>query len=168
MGRKLKIGSSYVSTGPNEELEEILSLLESYQSLPNYTVDSRVPIGEYSPSKNTIRLNPYRGGTVDTISHESTHALEELMKRLAAEDAKLGGTQFSNGLASLFTPTKLPGVPKNPTGYDKYRYSPTEMRAFGVGNMVSDGQTKPIANHLDTTMAQEQAILRELLKRRKK
>ena len=63
---------------------------------------------------------------------------------------------------------KIPKLNYPDQEYQNYRYSYNEAPAFGVGNMESKADyysTSPGGKHYDATMAQEQAILRDLYAR---
>ena len=55
------------------------------------------------------------------------------------------------------------------SGMNEYRKSPNELRSFGVGNFATNAPypVQPSSSHIDATMAQEAAIMRDLARRQK-
>jgi hypothetical protein len=138
--------------------------------------------GEYDKKTNTVTLNPKTLEVPQTLAHELTHALGYVMKdkvwslRDQYEKTKKQATgvdaQFLDAYRKLdpdfskLTPMKYPDQ-----SYNEYRNSSTEAPAFAVGRMEDPRksftrgeyfQTSPAGGHVDATLAQEQAILRDL------
>jgi hypothetical protein len=119
-------------------------------------------------------LSP-QGGNTNTVSHELTHALNYQMNNRAldlqdqSKDLRnpalsSADQQFLDAYQKL-RPFQSKLIPNDNSDYGKYRYSPTEVQAFGVGNSVDQGPGVEPRAHLDATMAQEAAILRDLYSR---
>jgi len=165
---KIKIGDNSYDY-ESETIDELLDMLNSYKFMPKMQVSNDVQgYGDYEDRTNTLRISPY-GGNINTMAHELSHAVDNLMGMERQElkgkfTPSLQDTLYSNAYDKL-----NPAATKIPTqGLSKYRKSPDELRAFGVGNASTLGSINPGTPHLDATMAQEAAILRELLNRRKK
>jgi hypothetical protein len=165
----------------NPTINDILNLLQMTNSVPTVQVKNMGALGTYNNASNTLTLSPY-GGNTTTVSHELTHALDHRMDdyadKLRSSGAQGLQQQFLDTYQKLDTlqnPSKLIPNQRNlatkdqlndQQRYDMYRYSPNEVRAFGVGNQEDDGGpgVEPRA-HLDATQAQEAAILRDLYRR---
>ena len=124
-----------------------------------------------------------------TLVHELTHSADRAMeveqlrlyrKVRAGEPLTLGEQRFYDGYSKLYkTKTNLPLDISDEGMTDsnkRYRTSAKELRAFGTGNMAQD-QPEPgrysledigatLNGHVDPTMAQEAAIMRDLYLRR--
>jgi hypothetical protein len=138
--------------------------------------------GEYDKKTNTVTLNPKTLEVPQTLAHELTHALGYVMKdkvwsmrdqfEKTNKQATGADAQFLNAYRKLdpdfskLTPMKYPDQ-----SYNEYRNSSTEAPAFAVGRMedprksLTRGEyfmSSPAGMHVDATLAQEQAILRDL------
>ena len=138
--------------------------------------------GEYDRESNSITLDANNKNLAMTLPHELTHALRYVMRdkvRGIGEVARQTGVPPAEADKQLFDAwSKLdPDLSKmNPLkypdpAYQNYRFSFTEAPAFAVGNMENSKQsmskgeyygTSPGGSHYDATLAQEQAILRDL------
>jgi len=135
-----------------------------------------------------VRFPGFKKDPYGSLVHELTHAADRAMQRgqgtlskkvdkgeeISAEDQK-----FLDGYKKLYKQsTKLPLDMPDKSVSDrekKYRTSDRELRAFGAGNMAQDspeagrynsedfGET--LNSHVDATMAQEAAIMRDLFLR---
>ena len=164
----------------NKDLEEIIKILSSIQALPQTAFTSfKDPKqqGEWDPTTNTVYLNKNNPNDVQTQTHEFSHALQDKMqeywfalKKKTQEGGKLTAdqTRFLEAMDKLQPEQSnlFPGAWKD-SAYQDYRTSWREAPAFGVGNMATPDKSKSAAlPHYDATMAQEQAILRELYNRK--
>jgi hypothetical protein len=142
--------------------------------------------GEYDRESNSITLDANSKNLGVTLPHELTHALRYVMQDKArgiGETARQTGTPPTGIDKQLFDAwnkldpdlSKMSPLKYPDPAYQNYRFSFTEAPAFAVGNMenpkksFSKGEyymTSPAGSHYDATMAQEQAILRDLYARR--
>ena len=142
--------------------------------------------GEYDPQTNTITLNPKTLTIPQTLAHELTHALGYAMHdtvwEMKSQYEKTGqqatgiDSQFLNAYRKLDPDfSKLQAFQYPDQQYNAYRNSSTEAPAFAVGRMEDPRQsltkseywqTSPAGGHVDATLAQEQAILRDLYARK--
>jgi hypothetical protein len=138
--------------------------------------------GEYDKKTNTITLNPKTLEVPQTLAHELTHALGYAMKdkvwtmrdqyEKTNKQATGADAQFLDAYRKLdpdFSKLKTMKYPDQE--YNAYRHSSTEAPAFAVGRMedprksLTRGEyfmSSPAGGHVDATLAQEQAILRDL------
>lgn len=173
---------------PGSAAYEAAILLNSTGQLPKISFANLAEAGrsgEYDRESNSITLNANNKDLARTLPHELTHALRYVVQdkvRGIGATAQQTGAPLTGADKQLFdawykldprdsnmNPLKYP----DPT-YQNYRFSFTEAPAFAVGNMedpnksVSKGQyymTNPGGSHYDATLAQEQAILRDLYAR---
>lgn len=140
--------------------------------------------GEYDKKSNSITLNTDSKNLATTVPHELTHALryviQDKVRRMGAAGIPLAGAdkQLFDAWYKLDPDlSKVKSLKYPDSEYQNYRYSFTEAPAFAVGNMENPKQffsrgeyyeTSPGGNHYDATMAQEQAILRDLYARQAK
>jgi hypothetical protein len=152
------------------ELNDILNLLTKSGSMPQISVKNIGGYGAYNGTTNELYLSP-RGGNTTTATHEMSHALDNTMNRRyldlqSKQNLSPIQQQFKDGFEKL-----KPAQTKLPLGNDPYRFSPQELRSFGVGNMVDKGNPNAalgytdVPQHLDPTMATDAAVLRELYRR---
>ena len=174
---------------PDSAAYEAAVLLNSTGQLPKISfskLSEEGRSGEYDRKSNSITLNKSSKNSEITLPHELTHALRYVMQdkvRGIGETYRQTGIPPSGIDKQLFdawdkldpdlskmTPLKYPDP-----AYQNYRFSFTEAPAFAVGNMenpkksFSKGEyymTSPAGSHYDATMAQEQAILRDLYARK--
>ena len=174
---------------PDSAAYEAAVLLNSTGQLPKISfskLSEEGRSGEYDRKSNSITLNKSSKNSEITLPHELTHALRYVMQdkvRGIGETYRQTGIPPSGIDKQLFDAwDKLdPDLSKmNPLkypdpAYQNYRFSYTEAPAFAVGNMenpkksFSKGEyymTSPAGSHYDATMAQEQAILRDLYARK--
>lgn len=155
------------------DIQDIYSLLQRSRSLPtsSFSLQNNVSNAEYSPSTNNVNFNPTTGLNARTVPHEYTHALDHVFGNLYSNiskklqlDPSLVSPQerrFYDGYTKMMVqPTALPKDP-----HDTYRNTGPELRAFGVGNSAIPGPTEYALPHTDASMAQEEAIMRELYSR---
>jgi len=141
--------------------------------------------GEYDRQSNSITLNTDSKNLASTLPHELTHALRYVMQDKArgiGEAARQTGVPPAGVDKQLFDAwnkldpdlAKMKPLKYPDPAYQNYRFSFTEAPAFAVGNMENPKQsfskaeyygTSPGGSHYDATLAQEQAILRDLYAR---
>lgn len=148
-------------------INEIIGLLDRSGPLPSFTQNKG---NSYSVSKNQVSVSP-NALTKNSFAHEYTHALNNTLYNLF-RTTKVDNTPLGARLQDMWS--KLQGfspqlLPKNKlTPWEQYRYSPDEAPAWAVGNMANDDglpvPSKP-PQHLDPTLATEQAMLREIYNR---
>jgi hypothetical protein len=163
----------------NKDIDEIIKMLSSIKALPETvytTFKDPSQNGEWDPNTNTIYLNKNDKNPDNTYAHEFSHVLNDAMdksfislrakvyqgEKLTPEESK-----FVLGYAKLKPSTSnvIPGAWLDPN-YEAYRLSNREVPAFAIGNMASPQKAKAAAApHFDATIAQEQAILRDLYAR---
>jgi hypothetical protein len=172
---------------PNSDLEEIISLLRKTQSLPELQISSQLPPyvgGAYARDTNTVELNPRARDPQNTLAHEATHAMFKDMrdkslylrdrqnKREPVSSADMSFVDAYNKLDPQLSRVPRMYYPDNE--YNQYRHSFHELPAFAVGRMADPRksltrgeyfETSPGGQHLDATLATEQAILRDLYNR---
>jgi hypothetical protein len=174
---------------PNSAAYEAAVLLNSTGQLPKIgfaKLSEAGRSGEYDKESNSITLDTNSKNLGVTLPHELTHALRYVMQdkvRGIGEVARQTGIPPTGIDKQLFDAwNKLdPDLSKmNPLqypdqAYQNYRFSFTEAPAFAVGNMENPKQsfskgeyymTSPAGSHYDATIAQEQAILRDLYARK--
>lgn len=154
---------------PNTPMGQQYSYLRDMNRTPSMQMDF-LPIGtngNYRAWDNQINLSPLADNPKNTLSHELQHAVSNIMdgQRYSIKRDKWKPTteeqQFVEAFSKLNEPTKIPLG-----DLSRYRQSPSEAKAFGVGN-----SNYPYSGafegtpHLDATMATEQAILLDLAKR---
>jgi hypothetical protein len=151
---------------------------------PGFTYRSNNP-----EDRGVVEVPTFTKDGYGTLVHELTHSADRAMeveqlrlyrKVRAGEPLTLGEQRFYDGYSKLYdTKTKLPLNISEDDLTDrqkKYRTSAKELRAFGTGNMAQD-QPEPgrynlgdigatLNPHVDPTMAQEAAIMRDLYLRR--
>ena len=173
---------------PDSAAYEIAILLNSTGQLPkiNFAKLSEAGrSGEYDRESNSITLDTNSKNLGATLPHELTHALRYVMRdkvRGIGEVARQTGVppvgvdkQLFDAWAKLDPDlTKMKPLKYPDPAYQNYRFSFTEAPAFAVGNMETPKQSfskgeyymiSPGGSHYDSTMAQEQAILRDLYAR---
>ena len=110
----------------------------------------------------------------NTVGHELSHTLDAAMyqrknelkqnKTLSEQEQK-----FIDALLKFGNIEALLKFSKTPKNLQAYRMSPNEARAHGVGNFIEWPRSTAVINeegpHIDSTMATEAAILRDLYKR---
>lgn len=154
---------------PNETMGQQYSYLRDMNRTPKIEMYD-LPIGvngNYNGWENRIRLSPLADDPKSTLSHELQHAVDSIMDGQRLTTQKKGSSmnpqerQFLEGHQKLNEETKIPLG-----DLSRYRRSPGESKAFGVGNMnyPHRGEFEGTP-HLDATMATEQAILLDLAKR---
>ena len=173
---------------PGSAAHEAAILLNSTGQLPKINF-SKIPEGGvsglYNKELNSVTIDANKKSAEITLPHELTHALRYALQSKARE---IGDTALQTGKfpsetdkqfydawykldpdLSKMSPLKYPDP-----AYQNYRFSFTEAPAFAVGNMENPKQslskaeyygTSPGGSHYDATMAQEQAILRDLYAR---
>jgi hypothetical protein len=151
---------------------------------PGFTYRSNNP-----EDRGVVEVPTFTKDGYGTLVHELTHAADRAMeveqlrlyrKVRAGEPLTLGEQRFYDGYSKLYkTKTNLPLDISDESITDRnrrYRTSAKELRAFGTGNMAQD-QPEPgrynlgdigatLNPHVDPTMAQEAAIMRDLYLRR--
>jgi hypothetical protein len=166
--KRLGVLSQY---GGGETLNELLAILEKKGLLPKVIQDYGIPgHGSYDRYPNEIRINPLKGAVEAALPHEAQHAVDAGMSKMYAGISNtpvfLRSPQekaFFDMYQKLYVePSKLPSA--NTEALGAYRGSPNEMRAHGVGNYAKEASypITPVGNHVDATMAQEAAIMRDL------
>lgn len=141
--------------------------------------------GEYDRQSNSITLNTDSKNLASTLPHELTHALRYVMRdkvRGIGEAARQTGVPPAGVDKQLYDAwdkldpreSKIDPLKYPDPAYQNYRFSFNEAPAFAVGNMENPKQsfsrgeyymTSPGGSHYDATLAQEQAILRDLYAR---
>jgi hypothetical protein len=154
---------------PDTPMGQQFSYLQDMNRVPSIDMDY-LPLGvngNYRAWDHAIKLSPLADNPKNTLSHELQHAVSNIMdgQRYSIKRDKWKPTpeeqRFVEAFAKLNEPTKLPLGELS-----RYRQSPSEAKAFGVGN-----SNYPYSGafegtpHLDSTMATEQAILLDLAKR---
>ena len=160
---------------PNTTLNELVSLLLQNNAYPKTQADfKQLPedaYGSYDAWKNLLRINLGKGATESVYPHELNHALDGVLAtkamsiQLIPESLRTKDEQqFYDAFSKFSEQTKMPL-----TGMNEYRTQPSELRSFGVGNFASNSQypVQPSTPHIDATMAQEAAIMRDLARRKK-
>lgn len=142
---------------------------------------------QFSPEDNTVTINPKTTGNAfpQAVAHELTHALNTVMNDqvFAWRDQYQKTGKQPTGVDAQFLEAwrKLhPGDSKlqefkypsfGGEDFNAYRYSVGEKPAFAVGRMEDPRSSltkqeywmsSPGGSHVDATIAQEQAILRDL------
>jgi hypothetical protein len=154
---------------PDEAMGQQYSYLRDMNRTPKIEMyDLPVGInGNYNGWENRIRLSPLADDPKSTVSHELQHAVDSILEGQKITTQRKGSSMNPQERQFLEAHQKLNEETKIPLGdLSRYRRSPGEARAFGVGNMnyphrgVFEGTP-----HLDATMATEQAILLDLAKR---
>ena len=173
---------------PGSAAYEAAILLNSTGQLPkigfaNLSKSGRS--GEYDRASNSIIINTNTKDLVSTLPHELTHALRYVMQdkvRGLGAVAQQTGKPLMGADRQLFDAwykldprdSKINPLDYQDPAYQNYRFSFTEAPAFAVGNMEDPQKfsnkgdyymTSPGGSHYDATMAQEQAILRDLYAR---
>ena len=148
-------------------INELIGLLDRGGTLPSFTQQNG---NGYSVSKNQVSVSP-SSFTINSFAHEYTHALNNALYNLFRNN-KVDNTPTGYRLQDMWS--KLQGIPtklipqRQLTPWEQYRYSPDEAPAWAVGNMANDDglpvPSKP-PQHLDPTLATEQAMLREAYNR---
>lgn len=173
---------------PDSAAYEAAVLLNSTGQLPKINF-SKIPEGGvsglYNKELNSVTIDADKKSSEITLPHELTHALRYVMRdkvRALGTEAERTGRPFTNAEQQLFDAwykldpdlSKIKPLKYPDPAYQNYRFSFTEAPAFAVGNMenlnkfVSKADyyaTSPGGSHYDATMAQEQAILRDLYAR---
>lgn len=156
------------------DLQEMIALLRVLGRLPSIDQSMKYgnSLGEYSPSRNLISFHPAYGLNTNTVPHEFSHALDEAMGNYVGSIRNTNKTNAQSKFIDAYdkldplTSKLIPSGPK-----DKYRYSRDELRAHGVGNAAAPYalgdmfKMTPARQHIDSTMATEASILRDLLSR---
>lgn len=160
---------SLIEKTNNPYLNEIVDLLSMGGNLPSFTQQNG---NSYSFDKNQVSVSP-SALTINSFAHEFTHALQNAMNKEALQKQDKGKNlardmfldaywQLSKGNPDRFLKNK------KLSPWEQYRYSINEAPAWAVGNAINqDGYpvpSKPL-DHLDATLATEQAILRDLYSR---
>ena len=163
---------------PNTTLNELVTLLLQNNAYPKTQAEfKQLPndaVGSFDAWKNLLRINLGKGATEAVYPHELNHALDGVLatkamsiqlipKNLRSNDEQ----QFYDAFTKFREETKMPL-----TGMSEYRKSPKELRSFGVGNFATNAPYfhtlfKSSIPHIDATMAQEAAIMRDLARRQK-
>ena len=172
---------------PGTAQYEAAILLNKQGKLPKLTFTS-IPEagvnGTYSKDRNEVTLDKFltKNDQTNALAHEITHTLSHVMKDKvwAMRDQYEKTNKPATGMDAQFLDayrkldpdlTKLKGFQYPSKEYNDYRYSNTEAPAFAVGRMEDPRTTitrqdywnnSPAGGHFDATMAQEQAILRDL------
>ena len=173
---------------PGSASYEAAVLLNSTGQLPKISfakLAEKGRSGEYDRQSNSITLNANNKDLEKTLPHELTHALRYVMQdkvRGLGAAAQQTGLPLTGTDKQLFDAwykldprdSKINPLKYPDSEYQNYRFSFTEAPAFAVGNMENPKQsfsrgeyymTSPGGSHYDATMAQEQAILRDLYAR---
>jgi len=174
---------------PNSAAYEAAVLLNSTGQLPKINF-SKIPEGGvsglYDKELNSITIDASKKNSEITLPHELTHALRYVMQdkvRNIGTTAQETGIPITGVDKQLFDAfykldpdfSKIPKLQYPSSGFQNYRFSFTEAPAFAVGNMENPQKsfsrpeyfmTSPGGSHYDATMAQEQAILRDLYARK--
>jgi len=151
---------------------------------PGFTYRSNNP-----EDRGVVEVPTFTKDGYGTLVHELTHSADRAMdveqlrlsqKVRAGEPLTPKEQRFYDGYSKLYkTKTNLPLDISDESTSDRqrrYRTSAKELRAFGTGNMAQD-QPEPgrysledigatLNPHVDPTMAQEAAIMRDLYLRR--
>lgn len=117
-----------------------------------------------------IRMNPNAKYPARTFAHETAHAVDDAILDLAYPG--FGRTitpeikQLQDALKKMNRYEQAKKLNEGSPTTDKYRYSPEELSAFGVGNMLfPDRDPYKVPGHVDATMATWHAVLLELARR---
>lgn len=178
--------AGYLNPGTSQY--EIAVLLNSQGKLPKIVKGNLTDVAynaEFDPAENTVTLNPNLNSNElqQGLAHELTHALNYVMQ--AEARAILNNKQkiptneeqkFMDAWYKLDPDfSKLRKFQYPDSEYNKYRHSFKEAPAWAVGRM-EDPRTSltkqeywmssPGGNHVDATLATEQAILRDLYARK--
>jgi hypothetical protein len=170
---------------PGTAQYEAAILLNKQGKLPNLVTGKTAEDSynaQFSPETNTVTLNPKTLEIPQALAHELTHALSYAMKdkvwSMRDQFEKTGkqatgiDAQFLNAYRKLDPDlSKLKAFQYPDQSYNEYRNSSTEAPAFAVGRMEDPRKSftkseywmsSPAGGHVDATLAQEQAILRDL------
>jgi hypothetical protein len=158
---------------PNTTLNELVSLLLKNNAYPKTQAEfKQLPedaYGSFDKWKNQLRINLSKGATEAVYPHELNHALDNMLQNKAMSIQLIPTNMRTNDEQQFYDAfTKFREETKMPlTGINEYRSSPNELRSFGVGNFATNSQypVQPAPPHIDATMAQEAAIMRDLAKR---
>jgi len=175
---------------PGTASYEMAVLLNAQNKLPSIAFNAdMLENGTYSKADNALVLNPTLSSPdkKNALAHELTHALNYKMqeearalfgksRRQGEDSLSQSEQQFYNAWNKLDPDfSKLQKFNYPVQGYNQYRHSFTEAPAFAVGRMEDPRQsltrteywnTSPAGPHVDATIAQEQAILRDLYARK--
>lgn len=175
---------------PNSAAYETAVLLHSTGQLPKINfanLSDSGRSGEYDKTSNAITIDTNNKNLAMTLPHELTHALRYVIQDKVRE---IGATARQTGIPptgaskQLFDAwykldpelTKMKPLNYPDPAYQNYRFSFNEAPAFAVGNMESPQKSfsranyfmsSPGGSHYDATIAQEQAILRDLYARQR-
>ncbi len=160
---------------PNTTLNELTTLLLQNNAYPKTQAEyKQLPedaYGSFDRWKSLLQINLGKGATEAVYPHELNHALDHMLENKAMSiqliPQKLRTNdeqQFYDAFTKFREQTKMPL-----TGMNEYRSRPSEMRSFGVGNFATNAPypVQPSPAHIDATMAQEAAIMRDLARRQK-
>lgn len=174
---------------PGTAQYEAAILLNKQGKLPNLVIGKTAGDSynaEFTPSTNTVTLNPRllkdSFEVPQALAHELTHALGYAMHdkvwemrnqyEKTGKNATEADSQFLNAYRKLDPDfSKLKAFQYPDPEYNAYRNSSKEAPAFAVGRMedprksLTRGEywmSSPAGGHVDATLAQEQAILRDL------
>ena len=170
---------------PGTAQYEAAVLLNKQGKLPNLVTGTTAQESynaDFDPKTNTVTLNPKTLEVPQALAHELTHALGYAMKDKvwAMRDQYEKTNKQATGIDAQFLDayrkldpdfSKLKAFQYPDREYNDYRNSPTEAPAFAVGRMEDPRKTlskaeywmsSPAGGHVDATLAQEQAILRDL------
>ena len=176
---------------PGSAAHEAAILLNSTGQLPKISfakLSESGRSGEYDRASNSITIDTNNKNLASTLPHELTHALRYVMQdkvRGLGAASQQTGKPLTGADQQLFDAwykldprdSKINPLNYPDPAYQKYRFSFTEAPAFAVGNMENPQKfsskgdyymTSPGGRHYDATMAQEQAILRDLYARQAK
>lgn len=166
---------------PGTAAYEAAILLNLQGALPKLVTDKTDKDSynaQYDSEANVITLNSNTKDKSNAISHEITHALGYKMQDVSRSiqdklEKKVPVTtseqQFFNGWQKLDPDFSTLKKMKYPGSYNEYRHSFKEAPAWAVGNMEgTQPAMTPGGSHVDATLAQEQAILRDLYGRTQK
>ena len=179
--------ASYLKPGTAQY--EAAVLLNAQGKLPKISKGSLSDSGnnaEFDPSTNTVTVNPnlkpYE--IPQGLAHELTHALTTVMQATARSilnnrDKTQPSAADKNFMDAWYKldpdNSKLATFRYPDAEYNQYRSSFREAPAWAVGRMEDPRQSltrteywmsSPGGSHVDATLAQEQAILRDLQARR--
>jgi len=173
---------------PDSAAYEAAVLLNSTGQLPKISFAKLSEVGrsgEYDKESNSIILDTNSKKLGVTLPHELTHALRYVIRdkvRNIGETARQTGVPPIGIDKQLFDAwykldprdSKMNSLQYPDQAYQNYRFSFNEAPAFAVGNMENLQKsfsrpeyfmTSPGGSHYDATLAQEQAILRDLYAR---
>ena len=174
---------------PGTAQYEAAVLLNSQGKLPQIrkgSLSDSMNDGEFDASTNTVTVNPSLKPYEITqgLAHELTHALTTVMQTTARsilnnQDKKQPSPteqKFMDAWYKLDPDySKLAQFTYPSSEYNQYRHSFREAPAWAVGRMEDPRQaltrqeywmSSPGGSHVDATLAQEQAILRDLYARK--